>query len=262
MAEHYTRGGLEASLLDALAAAGKDPDQLTVEDLAPLDEFHVGGREATREVAARLGLRSGLEVLDVGCGIGGPARFIAQHFACNLTGIDLTEEYATVARKLTARVGLAERARFCCGSAVTLPFRSAGFDRAYMLHVGMNIADKAAVFAEVRRVLKPGCLFAVYDVVRDGPGEVTFPVPWASTPAISFLSPLSAYHEALDAAGFELLGERNRRDFAIEFFQRPAAAGLRPVMGRSAAEKVANVARAIADRIVYPVEIIARRRRD
>ena len=201
VADHYTQGGLEQALLAALATAGKDPNRLTVEDLAPMDEFHIGGREATRELASQMDLRTGLEVLDVGCGVGGPARFLAQQYGCTLTGVDLTEEYASVARKFTARTGLERQARFCRASALELPFRAGSFDRVYMIHVGMNIEDKAALFAEVRRVLKSGGLFALYEVVRDGAGEVTFPVPWANTPAISFLAPSSVYREGLMAAG-------------------------------------------------------------
>ncbi len=259
VSEHYTHGGLEAALLERLAEAGKDPQRLTIEDLAPVDEFHVGGREATQELAEQMELSPGLRVLDVGCGIGGPARFLAQRYGCALTGIDLTEEYASVARRLTGRTGLTEHAHFCCASATALPFHAASFDRAYMIHVGMNIADKAAVFAEVARVLRPRGMFAVYDVMRDGSGEVTFPVPWASTPAISFLAPLNVYRAGLEAAGFKIAAERNRRDFAVEFFQRARAAGLRSVMGRNASEKVANVARAIEEGVVYPMELIAHR---
>jgi ubiquinone/menaquinone biosynthesis C-methylase UbiE len=257
IADHYTQTGLEAALLEALVAAGKDPDRLTVDDLAAMDEFHVGGRQATQELASQMDLRPGLRVLDIGCGIGGPARFLAEQYGCTVTGIDLTEEYVSVAQSLTRRVGLTEKVRFCRAGAAAVPFRAASFDRAYMIHVGMNIADKAAVFADVRRVLQPGGLFAIYDIVRDGPGDVKFPVPWASTPAISFLAPLSEYREGLAAAEFTIVAERNRRAFAIEFFERARPAGLRPLMGQNAGEKVANVASAIAGGMVYPVEMIA-----
>jgi SAM-dependent methyltransferase len=256
ISDYYTRGTVDASIREALIAAGKDPERLTIEDLAPMDEFHVGGREATQELGSQMDLRVGLRVLDVGCGIGGPARFFAATYGCTVTGIDLTEEYVRVAHGLTDRVGLSERVRFCCASATALPFATGSFDRAYMIHVGMNIADKAGLFAEVRRILKPGGLFAIYDVVRDGSGEVTFPVPWASSQAISFLAPLSVYRESLAAAGFTISAERNRRVFAIEFFQK-ARPGLRSVMGGNAAEKVANVAAGISAGIVCPIEIIA-----
>jgi ubiquinone/menaquinone biosynthesis C-methylase UbiE len=257
ISDHYTQGTLEAAFLDALTAAGKDPERLTIEDLAPMDEFHVGGREATRELASQMDLRPGLRVLDVGSGLGGPARFLAQQYDCRLIGIDLTEEYVRVAESLSDRVGLSGQVHFCRADATQLPFASASFDRAYMIHVGMNIENKAALFAEVRRVLRPGGAFAIYDIVRDGPGAIRFPVPWASTPAISFVAPIGAYREALEVARFSIARERNRRGFAIEFFERAGPPGLRPVMGRTAADKVANVADAIRSGIVFPVEIVA-----
>jgi ubiquinone/menaquinone biosynthesis C-methylase UbiE len=258
VSDHYTHGDLEAALLGALVAAGKDPDRLTIEDLSPLDEFHVGGRQATAELASQMQLQPGLSVLDVGCGIGGPARFIAQQYGCRVTGIDLTEEFVRVARGLTARTGLGTQAHFCRASATALPFPAASFGRAYMIHVGMNIEDKAALFANVRCVLKPGGLFAIYDIVRDGPNNPKFPVPWAGTPEISFLQPLSAYRELVVAACFTIVAERDRRSFANAFFEQARRAGLRPVMGRDWGEKIANVAGAIADGIIRPVEIIVR----
>lgn len=258
VSDHYTHGNLQAALMEALAAAGKNLDRLTIDDLAPVDEFHVGGREATQDLASQMELRPGLQILDVGSGLGGPARFFAQRYDCTLTGIDLTEEYVRVAQDLTARVGLTKQARFCAAGATALPFPAATFDRVYMIHVGMNIADKTGAFTEVRRVLKPEGLFAIYDVVRDGIGDVAYPVPWASSSTISFLAPLPAYRDNLKAAGFKIILERERRSFAIEFFQRARASGLRPVMGRTAAEKVANVANGIANGIIVPIEILAR----
>ena len=154
IAQHYAHGDLERAILDALVAMGKDPDRLTIEDLAPVDEFHVGGRAATAEFFEKLGLKSGMHVLDIGSGLGGPARFAAQAYGCQVTGIDLTPEYVEVANALARRVGLDNRVSYVCGSAVDLPFPDASFDAAYMLHVGMNIEDKAKLMGEVRRALK------------------------------------------------------------------------------------------------------------
>ena len=150
---HYAHGSLEKTILEALAAAGKDVNRLTPKDLAPVDEFHVGGRQATIAFAQQFGLRPGMRLLDIGCGFGGAARYFAHEHGCRVTGIDLSPEYVNVTNALATRVGLDERVSCESGSALALPFAPGSFDGAYMLHVGMNIEDKAKLFAEVRRVL-------------------------------------------------------------------------------------------------------------
>lgn len=162
VAGHYTRGKLEDAILQALAKTGSNLDRLNAMDLAAADEFHVGGIEITRELGAQMELGPGLRVLDVGSGIGGPARYFAAEYQCKVTGVDLTEEFVHVARSLTRRTKLDHLAEFVQGSALDLAFQTNTFDRAYMFHVGMNLANKAGVFREVRRVLKPGGLFVIY----------------------------------------------------------------------------------------------------
>jgi len=157
---------------------GLDPDRLNPFDLAPADEFHVGGLDATRELAEQMELAPGLQILDVGSGIGGPARYFAAERQCKVTGVDLTEEFVQVARSLTRRTKLENLVEFVQASALNLTFNPETFDRAYMIHVGMNISDKAGVFREVRRVLKPGGKFAIFDYVRTKDGPITYPVPW------------------------------------------------------------------------------------
>lgn len=269
VAGHYARGGgLEAAILQALANAGKDPERLAPEDLAPLEEFHTGGRQATIDLAARMGLRPGLNLLDIGSGIGGAARFLAREHGCRVTGIDLTEEYVAVANALTRRVSLDAAVSFRQGSALALPFSDSEFDGAYMLHVGMNVADKAALFAGVRRVLRPGAVLGVYDVMRLGPGEIDFPLPWASMPEASFVEEPAAYRRALMAAGFVIEAERERREFGLKGLRATldllARSGLPPLgthllMGEEAyPRKIANQAAALERGLVGPVEIIAR----
>jgi SAM-dependent methyltransferase len=268
VAQHYSHGALEEQILGALSKLGVDPEQLQPDQLAPVDEFHIGGRAATVELVDQLDLHPGLRVLDVGSGLGGTARYLAHHHGVTVTGIDLTEEYVQVARSLTRRAGLAEQVTFHQGSATTLPFGDHSFDRACMLHVGMNIADKQAVFAEVRRVLTDEGTFGVYDVMRTGTAEPTYPVPWASTPATSFLAEPARYRELLSEAGLSVALERDRSEFGVTFFHRlraviaesgPPALGLHIVMGQDAATKVANMIDNLERGLIAPVEMICQR---
>jgi 2-polyprenyl-3-methyl-5-hydroxy-6-metoxy-1,4-benzoquinol methylase len=146
VAGHYGRGRLEESILEALVREGKDLEKLVAADIAAVDEFHVGGIESTQELANHMELRAGLRLLDVGSGIGGPARYFAAEHGCRVTGIDLTEDFVRVARSLTARTKLDGLVEFRQGSALELPFDAGSFDGAYMIHVGMNVADKAGIF--------------------------------------------------------------------------------------------------------------------
>lgn len=267
VALHYSHGTLEAAILQALGAMGKDIDHLTPADLAPVDEFHVGGRAATEALADQLGVAPGMHLLDIGSGLGGAARYFAGERGCRVTGVDLTDDYVRAATMLAKRVGLAARVTFQKASALDLPFEAASFDGAYMLHVGMNVFDKDALFVEVRRVLKPGGAFGIYDIMRVGPGEVPLPMPWASTVTTSFLEDEATYRRFLERAGFAIEKVRNRRDFARKFLRDmreriagsgPPPLGLHILMGPAAQRKVANMTRAIEDGIVAPVEIVAR----
>jgi ubiquinone/menaquinone biosynthesis C-methylase UbiE len=268
--EHYTRPDLERTILDALRAAGRDVDHLTVEDLGAVDEFHIGGRQATAELAAQLGSLEGLHLLDVGCGIGGPSRFIADKYGCHVTGVDLTPEYVRTARNLAKRVGLADRLDYAEESATNLPYPAASFDGAYMIHVGMNVQVKAAVCSSIRRVVRPGGFFAIYDVMRERDGELRYPLPWASEAEDSFVATATEYRDFLTRAGFQVVAERSRRQFAIDFFREmrsrmgtPNPEGrppldLRLLMGPDTQVKVANLVAALEAGLVSPTEMIAR----
>ena len=265
---HYTHGSLRQAVLDGIAALGREPGTLSADDLAGIDEFHMGGRRATAGIGERLGLAPGDVLLDVGSGLGGPARHFAGRFGCRVAGVDLTPEYVEVAAMLTRLVGLADRAAFCAGSALALPFAGAAFGAATLLHVGMNLADKGAMCAEVARALRPGGVFAVYDVMRMGDGELGYPVAWAGTPQASFLAEPEVYRAALRGAGFEVVEERDRRELALAGFrkgrERKAVGGpaLGPglVMGPDAATKVANMVAGLERGVIAPVEMICRRR--
>lgn len=267
VAQHYTHGALERAVLDALRATGKDPDRLEPGDLAPVDEFHIGGRQATVDFAGELGVARDMHLLDIGSGLGGASRYFAHVLGCTVTGIDLTEEYVRVAQALSVRTGLAGRVSYRHGSALALPFPAGTFDGAYMLHVGMNIADKAALFAQVRQVLKPQGVFGVYDVMREGEGALAYPVPWAGSSETSFVESSPTYARLLAAAGFEVLAQRSRREFAITFFRELRARiaqsgapplGLHLLMGATTPQKIANMVSAIEAGLISPTEIICR----
>ncbi len=267
VAGHYTRGKLEETILQAVALTGSDPGQLKAKDLATVDEFHVGGLEATRELGAQMELGPGLRVLDVGSGIGGPARYFAAEHQCKVTGIDLTEEFVQVARSLTRRAKLDHLAEFVQASALDLAFPVETFDRAYMIHVGMNIADKTGVFREVRRVLKPGGMFVIFDILRAGGGEIAYPVPWALNEETSFVADLKSYRDALEKAGFRVERDRGRRAFGIDFTERmiargaqggQPALGLHLLMGDLASVMIKNVLTMMKQGVLEPVELYAR----
>ena len=249
--------------------AGKDMANLTHNDLAALDEFHAGGREATQDLAAQMELRPGLHLLDVGSGIGGPARYFAAEHGCRVTGVDLTEEFVLVSRSLTRRTKLDHAVEFLHGSALALPFGAANFDRAYTIHAAMNIADKPGLFLEVRRVLKPEGLFAIFDLMRTAEGLIRYPVPWALTEETSFVAYVNDYRETLTAAEFHVTHERHRGAFALDFTQRmmarvaqagPPALGLHLLMGEPTRLMLSNAHTMIQEGILEPVELFARAR--
>jgi SAM-dependent methyltransferase len=267
VAKHYGRGQLEEAILAAVARESKNPESLTAVDLAAVDEFHVGGLEATQELAKNMELRAGMRLLDVGSGIGGPARYFAREHGCKVTGVDLTEEFVLVAESLTRRTKLDGLAEFRQGSALQLPFEAGTFDGAYMIHVGMNIADKSGIFREMRRVLKPGGLFTVFDIVRAGEGAIRYPVPWASGEESSFVGGRKDYRDALQNAGFEIAQERGRVAFGIEFTERviarmaqggPPALGLHLLMGEKTPIMIRNVLTMMKEGVLEPVEFYAR----
>lgn len=202
--QHYTRSDLGTEILTALAKAGKDVNNLQPEDLAPIDEFHIRGRKATFDLAAAAGLDESKYVLDVGCGIGGPSRCIASAFGCRVIGIDLTDEYCCAATMLAERTGLSHLVSYRQGDALELLFPDETFDVVWTQHVAMNIPDKATLYREMYRVLKPGGVLAIYDVLAGPAAPVIFPVPWARVPETSFLVTPEELREHLQRCGFTI----------------------------------------------------------
>ena len=267
---HYGRGGLLERLEAALAEDGADPARPSLEALAPYDQFHTRGLEATREIADALEVRPADHLLDIGSGLGGPARYLHRRFGCSVTGIDLTAEFCDVARHLTGRLGFGDKVRFEHGDALAMPFAEASFEGAYSMNVSMNIADKDAFYREVRRVLKPGGWLMLSEIAK-GPGpEVDYPVPWAASAEASFLSTPEETRRGLEAAGFEILRFRSTEKEAMDFGARSreiVARGGKPphravilIHAEDARAAMANTSRGTAEGRIVPIEVLARRR--
>jgi ubiquinone/menaquinone biosynthesis C-methylase UbiE len=213
-------GRLVAAIDSALDAAGMDRAAMRPADFAPVDEFHIRGRAATLEIIEALGLSADSHVLDLGSGLGGPARTLADLTGCTVTGVDLTPEFCEVAAALSGWTGLSELTRFHVGDATATGLPDATFDAALTVHVAMNISDKGALYAEAFRVIRPGGTFVVYDVLQGEGGDVIYPVPWASDSSSSFLATPQDMRELLAAAGFEVISEVDSSDESLDWFQQ------------------------------------------
>lgn len=255
-------GGLVAAIGSALDAAGLDRATLRTADLAPIDEFHIRGRAASLEIIDALELTSDSVVLDLGSGLGGPARTLAEVTGCTVTGIDLTPEFCEVATALSEWTGLSERTRFQVGDATATGLPDAAVDAALTVHVAMNISDKDGLYAEAFRVLRPGGRFVVYDVLQGEGGDVRFPVPWANDSSTSFLATPEEMRELLGAAGFRVLSEVDSSDESLIWFQQLRARierdGPPPVtfaafLGDAFAQMAANQLTNLAERRIRTV---------
>ena len=246
--DHYRATGLTERLKTALAVFGPEDVRLTPQQLAGLDQFHTRGLAATADLATLAGITADMSVLDVGSGVGGPARALAASNGCRVTGVDLSEPFVDAARYLTDRTGQSGQVSFQAGSALELPFDDGRFDAVLLQHVAMNIVDRVTLYREIRRVLKVGGKFATYDVVLKS-GEPHYPVPWARTPATSFLYTAAATRKAVEPAGFRTLVWQDDSEMAKAWFAQVRASGPPPspnlgvVMGPDFAQLSGNLAR-------------------
>jgi sarcosine/dimethylglycine N-methyltransferase len=246
--DHYRSPGLTERLKTALTVFGPEDQRLAPEQLGALDQFHTRGLVATAELAKLAGITAGMSVLDVGSGVGGPARFLAATHGCQVTGVDLSEPFVDAARYLSGRTGQSGQVSFQTASALELPFDDGRFDVALLQHVAMNISDRAGLYREIRRVLKSGGRFATFDAVLKG-GEPHYPVPWARTPATSFLLTAIATREAIEPAGFRTLTWQDDTEAAKAWFAQMRVSGPPPspnlgvVMGPDFAQLSANLGR-------------------
>jgi sarcosine/dimethylglycine N-methyltransferase len=246
--DHYRATGLTERLKLALTVLGPPDQRLTPQQLGALDQFHTRGLAATAELAQLAGITAEMSVLDIGSGVGGPARFLAATYGCRVTGVDLSEPFVDAARYLTERTGLGEQVSFQTGSALELPFADGSFNIVLLQHVAMNISDRAQLYREIRRVLKPGGRFATFDVVLNS-GEPHYPLPWARTPATSFLLTAAATREAIEPAGFHTLAWQDDTEAAKAWAAQLRASGPPPspnlgvVMGPDFARLAGNLGR-------------------
>jgi len=238
VSEYYTHGSLLEAIQESVFRLGKTIDSVTIEDLAAVDEIHIGGRLATNNLLDQLGFSEKDHIIDVG-------------------------------KALCAWVRLDKKINLHQGSALSMPFEDEVFDGAIMLHVGMNIENKVKLFKEIYRVLRPGAGIGVYDVMQINHGELIYPVPWATENSTSKLGTPDQYQQALNQAGFKVIKVNNRHDFALEIFKRartkagadgvPTALGLHTLMQESAAVKTRNMINNIKAGLVAPVEVIAQK---
>ena len=262
---HYARGEVLASIVNALRALGKDVTRLTPADLGPVDEFHIRGREATVELAARAALKPGQRVLDVGCGLGGSARYLAAEHRCRAVGIDLTQEYIDIANALARMVGLDALVEYQRASALDIPQPAGSFDVAWTEHVQMNIADKRRFYGEISRVLTPGGRLLFHDIFR-GHGELHYPVPWADMSSISFLATPDEVREIVRSAGFRIVDWEDTTARSLEWFEAavqrlkssgPPPLGIHLLMGETAPVKFGNMLRNLREGRIVVAQAVA-----
>ncbi len=266
---HYASPGLFERIVQGLETIGKSSASLDLDDLAPLDEFHLRGPAATRELIEILDVDENSHVLDVGSGLGGPARRLAKVTGCRVTGIDLSEDYCAVGNTLTSWLDLSERVRLESGDATNLEqFAPSSFDAAWSIHVGMNIEDKGSLYASVAQVLKPGAPFALFDILASGTEEPQYPAPWAATPGQSFLASADEMSAHLERAGFSVLDIRDQTSKALTFVDESIAQtksggvpplGLHLVLGPVFSEIIAGVRRNLSEGRLAPTIIFARK---
>ncbi|MEM8730470.1 MAG: class I SAM-dependent methyltransferase [Pseudomonadota bacterium] len=264
VARHYADAKLMSRIQDGLRAAGLRAP-LDPAALWEIDELHAGGHEATVPFLDQLGILDGQQVLDLGCGLGGAARYAARHYGAEVIGVDLSAEYVSAGKELTRLAGQSARVKHVHGNIVDLPFLGQSFDCAYMIHVGMNIADKLHATKEIARILKPGAMFGIFDIMRMSESDITYPQIWADSPRQSAVVGTDRYRFALEKAGFEIVSETNYAEMALKIYKSgvgktvaPGHLGLEVVMGSDTELRMKNLVDDIGRRNIAPYVMIAR----
>lgn len=269
IAQHYEQASLIERLKIALAADGLDQKQITSDDLAPLDQFHSRGLAATIELARALEIDGSTRVLDIGSGLGGPSRYLAATYGCKVHGIDLSQSFVDAATFLAERSGLSDRVTYRHGDALSLPFGDATFDVAWTQHVAMNIGDRATLYGETFRVLRPGGRFAIFDVVAASDAPLLYPVPWACGPETSFLVTADQMRVLLLEQGFRVASWIDCTPAGVAWFAERARAraqsaalpklGIHVVMGAEFSVMAGNLARNLREGRASLIEAVLER---
>jgi ubiquinone/menaquinone biosynthesis C-methylase UbiE len=263
--EHYGQDDLCGKIKHACEKLGLSPEEMTREDLANLDEIHIRGLDATRELAKLAGLEPDQRVLDVGCGLGGPARTLAAEFGVQVLGLEIVTEFCRAAAMLTEWVGMTDKVSFREGDMRAMPFEDDEFDMVMTLHTILNVAEKDALFAEIHRVLKPAGGFLIYEVCGDDDASLHYPVPWADDPAISCLLTAAELRDRIISAGFSEKHWSDVTQKALDWFDGLAAGighpvpkrmgpSLGVVLGPDAAEKSHNLQRNLREGRIQVVQ--------
>lgn len=268
ISDHWGSGDVYSRILNAMQAASISPDDVTVEKLAPIDHLHARGFAATKELADVLPIKAGDRIIDIGCGVAGPARYLAERFGCRVDGIDITEGFVDAANRLSALVGLQDRVRVKLGDGQKLPYEDAAYDGGYALHVTMNVPDRNSFFGEAFRVLKPGAFFALTEHGLGPAGDPHHPVPWSDDGGGAHLMRPADTVACLERAGFiDVEVTETGKDYVAGYRRvmelagkgELPALGTHVLLGEKALDKIKNAERNIEESRTQPIRVICRK---